>query len=369
MARIVVIGGSGYLGSRVVTALRRAGADVQVASRRGPVVVDSSRPETFAALAPFEVVVDVTDTVTSPPDALVAWCLAQGKTVLEATSDAPCVERLAAAHRHTTGRLVLGGGLFTGLSNLLARDVARRVGTPEQLTLGIASSPFSGAGTGTVALMVGAMNVPAVRYANGERLEVAGLTRGPTLDFAGQPRPSVRMSLAEPPMLRASTGAQRVDAFFAPKPSLLVAAFTALPAWLLRQGWYRALLGGYFSVLRRLVLRSRVTAVELLAQARRGGESVTRFLRAPDGMTAGGVALAAMAEALATAPGPAGLRYIDDACELEPLVARINALAGETMVALRPPEVVRAPALDAGAASPHGAVDEARVAAQAGGHQ
>lgn len=170
-------------------------------------------------------------------------------------------------------------------------------------------------------------------------------------------------------MLRASTGAQRVDAFFAPKPSLLVAAFTALPAWLLRQGWYRALLGGYFSVLRRLVLRSRATAVELLAQARRGGESVTRFLRAPDGMTAGGVALAAMAEALAKTPGPAGLRYIDDACELEPLVARINALAGETMVALRPPEVVRAPALDAGAASPHGAVDEARVAAQAGGHQ
>lgn len=344
MARIVVVGGSGYLGARVVAALGRAGLDVQVASRRGPVVVDSSRPETFAALAPFDVLVDLTDTVTSPPDALIAWCLAQGKTVVEATSDAPCVERLAAAHRETTGRLVLGGGLFTGLSNLLARDVADRVGAPEQVTLGVSSSPFSGAGAGTVALMVDAMAVPAVRYVEGRRVEVPGVSRGEEVDFGGTRRPTVRMSLAEPSMVHASTAARGVDVFFAPRPSLLVAAFTALPAWLVRQGWYRAFLRAYFTFLRRVVLRGRATPVALTATARRGGAEATRFLLAGDGMQAGGVALGAMVEAIAREPGPPGLRYIDDACALEPIVARTNALAGHELVSLAPPRRAEAAA-------------------------
>ncbi len=344
MARIVVVGGSGYLGSRVAAALGRAALDVQSASRRGPVVVDSARPESFTALAPFDVVVDLTDTVTSPPDALIAWCLAEGKTVVEATSDAPCVERLAAAHRETKGRLVLGGGVFTGLSNLLARDVADRVGSPEQVTLGISSSPFSGAGAGTVALMVAAMAVPAVRYVDGRRVEVPGVTSGEAVDFGGTRRPSVRMSLAEPSMLAASTGARGVDVFFAPRPALLAPAFTALPSWLVRLGWYRALLGASFAFLRRVLLRGRASPVELTVTARRGGVEASRWLRAPDGMEAGGVALAAMVEAIARAPGPTGLRYIDDACALEPIVARANALAGAPLVTLTAPARVGAPA-------------------------
>ncbi len=88
MARIVVLGGSGFLGSRVVTGLRKAGADVAVASRRSEVKVDVTRPDTFAALEPFDVVVDLSDTVSNPPDRLIAWCLERGKCVIEATSEA-----------------------------------------------------------------------------------------------------------------------------------------------------------------------------------------------------------------------------------------------------------------------------------------
>lgn len=334
MESIVVVGGRGHLGVRTVTALRRAGLGVEVAGRRGPVVVDSSRPETFAALAPFAVVVDVTDTVTSPPDALVAWCLARGKTVLEATSDAPCVERLADAHRATRGRLVLGGGIFTGLSNLLARDVSDEVGGAQSLVLGISSSPFSGAGTGTVALMVDALNVPAVRYAGGRRAEAAGVTRGPALDFAGTTRPTVRMSLAEPSMLHASTGAAAVDAYFAPRPAVLVPAFTALPASLVRAAWYRAFLRGYFSLLRRGLLRGKRTTVTLVATAHRDGVAASRWLRASDGMSAGGAALAAMVEAILADPSWLGLRYVDDACRLEPVLARANALTARPLLTL-----------------------------------
>ena len=334
MESIVVVGGRGHLGVRTVAALRRAGIEAAVAGRRGPVVVDSSRPDTFAALDPFDVVVDVTDTVTSPPDALVAWCLARGKAVLEATSDAPCVERLAAAHRATRGRLVLGGGIFTGLSNLLARDVSDEVGGAQALALGISSSPFSGAGTGTVALMVDALNVPAVRYAGGRRTEIAGVTRGPALDFAGTTRPTVRMSLAEPSMLHASTGAGDVDVYFAPRPAALVPAFTALPASLVRAGWYRAFLHGYFSLLRRALLRGRATAVTLVATAHRDGAVASRWLSASDGMAAGGAALAAMVEALQADRSWHGLRYVDDVCRLEPVLARANALTARPLLTL-----------------------------------
>jgi saccharopine dehydrogenase-like NADP-dependent oxidoreductase len=146
MARIVVLGGNGFLGSRVVEGLRRAKADVSVASRRSEVVVDVTRPETFSALAPFDVVVDLSDTVSHPPDALIAWCLSQGKTVIEATSDARCVERLQKL-QPTRGRLVLGGGIFTGVSNLVCQQASSEVGTAESITLGIdptASFPFLG---------------------------------------------------------------------------------------------------------------------------------------------------------------------------------------------------------------------------------
>ena len=96
MARIVILGGQGYLGGRAVAALRAAGADVHVASRSSARVVDVARPETYGALADADVVVDLVDTVAHSPDALLAWCVAQGKVVLEATSDSRTVERLAA---------------------------------------------------------------------------------------------------------------------------------------------------------------------------------------------------------------------------------------------------------------------------------
>jgi len=334
MTRIVVLGGSGFLGARVVAGLRRAGLEVAVASRRSEVQVDVTKPETFAALAPFDVVVDLSDTVSHAPDAVIAWCLDRGKTVIEATSEAACVERLHQAHLGTQGRLVLGGGIFTGVSNLLARDVAGRVPRVESLTLGVASSPFSGAGKGTIELMLRAMATPAVRYERGARVEEPKLRRGPSLDFGGVTRPTGFMSLAEPYMVHTSAGVPTVDVVFAPRPALLVPAFVAMPAWLARRAWFQAFLRGYFTVLRRVLLRSVATAVELVCLARGGDEAVRRVVKAPDGMEAAGFALAAMVEQLVARRDWSGARFIDDVCALEPVVARANALAGHAVLSL-----------------------------------
>lgn len=332
---MVVLGGSGFLGGRVVAALKAAGADVQVASRRSAVAVDVTQPATWEALAPFELVIDLSDTVSHAPDELIAWCLARGKTVIEATSDAPCVERLQARFgTETRGRLVLGGGIFTGVSNLLAQDVARAVGTVEAVTLGVSSSPFSGSGKGTIELMLRAMEVPAVRYERGQRVEEPKIRKGPVLDFGNARRPTGFMSLAEPSMVRASTKAADVEVLFAPKPSLLVTAFVLLPAWLVRQKWFHAFMRAYFTVLRRVLLRSVPSSVQLVASARGGGQTVTRHVHSPDGMEGAGYALAAMAEGVASAAPWQGVRCIDELVDLGPIVARANALAGKTVLAV-----------------------------------
>lgn len=335
--RVVVVGGTGFLGSRTVAALRRfPKVTVEVASRRGPVVIDLARPETFAALRGADVVIDLTDGTRSRPDALAAFCLDEGLTLIEATSDAEAVRRLREqlSGRAGPGRVVLGGGIFTGVSNLLAREVARRVGEGCTLTWAVSSSPYSGAGTGTISLMVDSAARPAVKTEAGARLEVP-LQRGPTLALGGRERPTLLASLAEAEMLPYSTGASSVAVYFAPRPAFLVWAFVALPRWLLVQAWFRALFTAYFVLLRKVLLRGVSSAVFMLARAERDGRREEREVLCDDGMEAGAWALAAMAEAVVASPPRPGLSFIDDAVTLEAVVRRVNEVAARAVLTTR----------------------------------
>lgn len=328
--RIVsVVGGTGHLGRRAVQALHRVpGLEVRALSRRGPRRLDLTREETFAALDGSAVVVDLSDATTTPPDALVGWCLARGLTVLEATSDAPCVERLHARFASTTGRLVLGAGIFTGASNLMARAAADAVGHPSTVTLAISSSPFSGAGRGTIALMLAAAAQPVVRWVAGRRVVEPRMSAGPTVDFGRARRPTLRAPFAEAAMLHHSTGAPEVEVLFSPRPALLAPAFRALPPTFTASRLGRALLGGYFTLLRRGLLAKVATPVELWARATRGDRRVERRARAEDGMDAAAWLIAAMTEAVLSTTPWQGVRFIDDLCAFEPIVARADALAG-----------------------------------------
>lgn len=328
MPRVAVLGGTGFLGARVLAALRRAGLDAVAASRRGEVKVDVTKPETFDALAPFDLVVDLSDTVSTPPDALLGACLERGQTVIECTSEAACVERLHRAHAATKGRLILGGGIFTGVSNLLAREVARRAGDVKRVTLGVSSSPFSGAGKGTIELMLRAMETPAVRYADGARVEEPTIREGPRLDFGSVVRRTGFMSLAEPFMVHTSTGAKTVDVLFAARPGFLVSSFALIPAWLARARWFQALLRGYFTVLRRVLLASTASRVELMADA----DGARGVVVADDGMDAAAWALAAMVEAVLAAPKTPGACFIDDVCTLGSVISRANQLANREVL-------------------------------------
>src|SRR6185503_2448172 len=183
--RVVVVGGSGFLGSRAVTALKALdGPTVEIASRSSTLRVDLSDPSTYEALRGADVVVDLADATTFPPDALARWCLEHGIVFVETTSDMVAVDRLAKiAAADPSGAIILGAGIFTGVSNLLARAAADRAGPGARLELAIRSSPFSGAGKGTVSLMASTLSVSAVSYRGGERVQHPPMGRGPRVDF------------------------------------------------------------------------------------------------------------------------------------------------------------------------------------------
>ena len=317
--KVVVVGGTGHLGALAVEALRRLEVDVTVASRRGPLRVDLADPSTFVALAGFEVVVDLADATTTPPDALARWCVEHGVTLLEATSDREAVERILDAKLEGPGAVVLGAGIFTGLSNLLARSIVEP-GT-RALELAIASSPYSGAGKGTIALMIAALAQSTRSVVDGTATLGPPVARGPRFDFPSGQAPSLHVSLAEPRMIHRSTGVPTVRAYLSPRPSLLVAMFLAMPTWLLSKGWFRAMLGGYFTFLRRFVLRAVSTRVEMVVRA----DGRTRSLVARDGMLTAGAAIAAITARL---PKVEGVRMVDEVVGLAEILETMKPHPG-----------------------------------------
>jgi short subunit dehydrogenase-like uncharacterized protein len=329
--RVIVIGGAGFLGARVVQTLARRGdVEVLVAGRRGPDrIVDLGAPETFTALGDADVVVNCSSSHAAPPAALVAWCLREGLTLLEASSDRVVVEGLIDAWRGkpAAGTVVLGAGIFTGLSNLLGAAAHRAAPEAVTLDLGVRSSPFSGAGQGTIDLVVDALGVPARAVRGGHRVEVPGALSGETLPFPRGARHTLTFSFPEVAMLAASTGVAAVTMSFAPSPSPLWASFRVLPGWLLVAPWFRALLGVYFRLLRGLVLKRVPSVVEVVARARGPADDVVVSLCASDGFAVGGAAVAAKAMLLLDGRARGrGLVLIDEVCTLDEVVDQLRVL-------------------------------------------
>lgn len=331
--RVVVIGGRGFLGSRAVTALRSvAGVEVSVAGRGGPLVVDLARPETFSALDGFDVIVDASSSHAVRPDALAAHVLEHGGLLLEASSDAGVMGRLLAARgRPSKGSVVLGAGIFTGVSNALARAVVDALPGCDEVVLGVRTSPFSGAGGGTVDLMTDVLASPTTSVEAGARTTGPPVSRGPALPFVEGTFETLHVPFAEPIMVHASTAVPNVTMHMAPAPGALRLAFLALPAGLLRMRWFLALMGLYFSFLRRVVLRRLGTRVGLVARARTRttGAEKTVALTVDDGFALAGAAIAASALVLGEKrPGLGGGTFlVDEHVPLDVMLARTRALA------------------------------------------
>jgi short subunit dehydrogenase-like uncharacterized protein len=332
--KIVVVGGHGYLGSMAVAALRRDPSVTALAAGRsargdGSVRVDLTDPTTFAAVDVADVVVDVADATTTAPDALAAYCQRRGITFLEATSDRDVVTRLMArTERAGDGAVVLGAGIFTGLSNLLARAAAAKVTGARSVTWAVRSTPFSGAGTGTVKLMAALLAMPTVRYEGGRRVEGPPVRTGPRMPFPSGEAPSIEVPFAEAEMIHRSLGVD-VTVAMSPYPNVLQAVFLWTPAWMLRSGWYRWFMAAYFTVLRRVFLAKRASPVEMVARAEgEAGATATMTLHADNGMRAGAVAIAAIARVLgARRPAQKGAVMVDEVMGIAEVLAAMDGLS------------------------------------------
>jgi hypothetical protein len=326
MQRVLVIGGRGFLGQRVVAALSsRPGVEVVAGTRHGgnDVTVDLSDPATFSVMERFDIVVDCADSLSASPDAALAWCLAHGPTFIEATADPLTLERLLRQGSSRSGLAILGVGLFPGLSNLLARSVWQRAGEQGHLELGVRISPLSGAGAATRRLMTALLDTPALTYRAGQPLELAPLTPGPRLPFPGRDRATTAVRLAEPAMLRASTGASDVAAYLAAFPGFLAPVVRLLAGGRRRRALLRPFMRAGLAVVRGGLLRWRRGRIELTAAA--GDQHAGLVTR--DGFAATASAIAAAVDLLAAhRPQRAGVVTPDQLFDLDETLARMRAI-------------------------------------------
>lgn len=332
----MVIGARGHLGSRIVQALARLSAIEVVCAGRSQRraedrMVDLKRSSTFAALSDADVIVNATSSHAANPDRLIEYALHHRHTLVETSSDRSVITRALALRGQVpdaTGTLVLGAGIFTGLSNLLGVAAIRDHQHCDRLDLAVSSSPFSGAGAGTVDLMVDSLRSPALQFVRGQPLRFGPISRGPDFHVAGRDRASLLVSLGEPQMLHASSGVPNIAMYLLPKPAGLASAFLAMPAWMLASRLYGALTWLQFTLLRRVFLRRRPTRVELFARAYDSATKTasTRALSAGDGMWTAGVAAAAIASLLHDQTLEPGVHCVDECLTLSAVLERMRRI-------------------------------------------
>lgn len=322
--KVLVVGGHGYYGGRICAALAEvAGVEVARAGRSGPVVLDLANPATFSVMADYAVVVNASDSVGVDPLPAAAWCLQHGPAWFDIGADAGGAERLLAIPPGGPGAVVVGVGLFPGLSSALATAVA----DGDAVHLGIRLSVLSGAGRGIVQLMMRMLTEPSVWWADGARQ--AGPPVGPARAFdypSAQQVASLRVGLADAPVVHAATG-QDVAVHLAPKPGILRVNFR-LMAWLARvlgtaRGLVLAPARWSLHLLRAVLLKSVPGRVEITAVA----GSRQRSLAVADGQAATGAAVAAaVALWAARADRPAGVLSAGAVFPIEPWIAGLERL-------------------------------------------
>jgi len=337
MSRILVVGGFGFYGSKVVDALRGRGHNVVPSSRelagREGLRFELGDPDSYPALIDFDLVVNASDSVGASPLAAARYVLDNGGTWMEMGAHGPTVERMLRlpTGAHPIGTVIVGVGVFPGLSTVLARDVAGRGPGCERIELGVRLSPLSGAGPGNCALMAESLFIPASAYEGGRPRE-RRVAVGPSvkLRFADGEHEAALVTLPDTSLIwRATEDAEvaEVATYFSLRPGWLRINFVILAwvAWLLRFArrplvW---LVTKQMVVVRAWLLREVETRLELVAVADRGLDSErSESLAFEDGQGATALGVCAAAEAWLRRDDrrrPLGVHGVGEVFELDEL--------------------------------------------------
>jgi NAD(P)-dependent dehydrogenase (short-subunit alcohol dehydrogenase family) len=348
--RVLVIGGKGFIGALTVKAFEGVpGAQVVVASRNpsgpGQLKLDLRDRSTFPGMEGFDFVVNCSDSSVAPPEDAAEYCLSTGPAFLETTTDTATHDRLYSRFRARSqeqaakGMLVLGVGLFPGISNLVAGTLARSVPDCQRLDLGVRLNPLSGAGEGMCAVMAEMLVASAARYEDRRRIDDVAMRPGIPMPFDGVPRSTIQCGLPEGVLLHWSTGVPTTTAYISttlPLPAPMVKMLT----WALARGEgvrraIRGLLRTQFLVMRARLLRGKPTPVTITAVANRqgsptGAEPALSF-KVDDGVRATACAIAASVQVLGAQARKPGCHFPDEVLQLSDVVERMQALAGKSL--------------------------------------
>lgn len=320
--KILVLGGYGYFGNNLLEMLRQQpGYDLWSGGRHcrdnRTVTVDWHRPdETLAAFLEFDVVVNA---APWPPGEQLRQYLSEiisnGKTWIETTADVAQTKKLLAwkpALPHGPGAVIIGVGVFPGLSNLLAGSFSSGTG---RLDLAIRYDLFSGAGPGMCRLMAETLTQPSEWLEDGIRKD--GPAVGPTAIFSwsGGAHAAMRVSLADGEYLFRREGIRDAATYLSVRPDLLN-KLGGIANSLPRSRFTVRFLTTYFMFLRGTVFGKRRTPIEFCVS---DGKTVKRLF-VSDAFTGGSLCLAACLYQLKNA-NVTGFRSIEDILTLEDLLS------------------------------------------------
>lgn len=331
MTRALLIGGRGFFGRHVATALRAMKVDVTIGSRRvrDGVSVDVERIEP-SLLAGYDVVINCADTLATPPDHLHEAAMTAGVLYIEPTAEPGPIARALARRDKLSGNgvTVLGLGIFPGLSNLAAHAVFKENGRQGPIEVGMQFSPFSAAGAGMVALIAHLMAEPAPYYADGIRKLAPAFSRGRPMPYEQHWCNSLRAAIPETDLLRATLGTADVLAVLSPRPAIMMPllriAATLTPPWRWWKRAYLAVIRGSVGLLRRVLFRKRPTKVIISALAGRHGtarEGRYLNLTTADGIACGAYVIAAAISLIQEHRPKPGTYVVDELLTLDDLLA------------------------------------------------
>ena len=341
--RVLVIGGKGFFGRRVVDAFATLdNCEVWLggrsASAERELRIDLKDETTFPAMEGFDFVINCANSLKATSEPAIRYALHNHIFFIDTTADAAHVERVLFSVKQEAhpdapqfkGVVLLGMGIFPGLSNMVAAALHRSEGVEEHLELGIHLNALSGAGRGMRSLMVNLVEQKAVHYHEGRRVELPPMSPGPAVPFHGNNRVTLRAWFPETSMLHLSIRVPNISTSISVSPPILQPMLKLLAHILPRRGALKwtilSCLGLALTVLRGVVLRWKATPVVITAtDPARPGRSLSLYV--DNGVVTGAYAVAAAVALLSEdeRPNP-GVYTPDELMGLDSIGARFRSL-------------------------------------------
>lgn len=237
--KVLLIGGSGFIGKHIKKTLKKYNPELHVITgTRSPkagdeIYFDILNEKLFNSLKNFNFIINCSDTFIASPLSIIDYCLFNNLVFLEITADSNIIEKILHQYRNTkqlnykiTGSVIIGLGIFPGLSNILAGYLLKNAYTKGSIELGIKTNFFSGAGKSMAKLMVDMIDKNAVYYLEKEKREIQPMTKGTLFPLYKNGIPahkykSLYACFAEAVMLNFSTSASFIACYYIPSSKLI----------------------------------------------------------------------------------------------------------------------------------------------------